>query len=203
MPKGEEFSIEQKTLIFRVMEFVESERNGPQIPLTSTSARVMALLGISYSSVHKLKKELKQLRQEETMKNTDEHEEVVTEESTIRTRAQDASMFAPSGRRKTKKTWSATEIASAASTDVPMPMAPMKEGNVGRRQVVLSEAGEDAIRYHFHLILVRITFDTHVILRNLFERLSDAIRLSAVFLQVLRWSIQISRSNPKLLFGDK
>ena len=51
MPTEKEFSIEEKILIFQVIEFVESERNGLQIPLTSTSARVMALLGISYSSV--------------------------------------------------------------------------------------------------------------------------------------------------------
>ncbi|CAF5129183.1 unnamed protein product, partial [Rotaria sp. Silwood1] len=34
-----------------------------------------------------------------------------------------------------------------------MPIAPKKEGNVGRQRLVLSEVGEDAIRYHFHLIL--------------------------------------------------
>jgi hypothetical protein len=185
MPTGEEFSVEQKTLIFRVIEFVESERNGLKIPLTSTSARVMALLGISYSSVHRLKKEVKDLRQEQTMESTTEDEEFVPEESIIRTRAHSASVFAPTGRRKTKKTWSARKIASVVSTDVPMPIAPKKKGNVGRRQVVLSEAGEDAIRYHFHLILVRTTSDTYVILRSLFQRLSDAIRLSAIFLQVL------------------
>ena len=100
MPTGKEFSVEQKTLIFRVIEFVESERNGVKIPLSSTSARVMALVGISYRSVHRLKKELEILQQEQTMENTSEDEEFGPKAGAIRTRAQSTSALTPTGRRK-------------------------------------------------------------------------------------------------------
>ena len=35
MPTGKEFSIEEKAFIFRMAEFVESEKNDLQIPFTS------------------------------------------------------------------------------------------------------------------------------------------------------------------------
>jgi hypothetical protein len=46
MPKGHEFSVELKKVMFQVIEFVDSEKDGLKIPLTSTCARIMALLGI-------------------------------------------------------------------------------------------------------------------------------------------------------------
>ena len=131
MPTGKEFSIEEKILIFRVIEFVESERNGLQILSTSTSARVMALLGISYSSVYRLKEELEELRQQTAVEDARKDQARNIEGSTIRTRAQASSVVAPTCRRKAKKTWSVKEIASGAATKVPKPTAPKKKGNVG------------------------------------------------------------------------
>ncbi|CAF3190931.1 unnamed protein product [Rotaria sp. Silwood2] len=79
---------------------------------------------------------------------------MVPEAATIRTRAQFVSATTPTSSQKTKKTWSARKLALAApSTNLPISIAPKKEGYVGRRRVVLSEVGQDAIRYHFHLIL--------------------------------------------------
>jgi hypothetical protein len=106
-------------------------------------------------------------------------------------------MFAPSLRRKTKKAWPASEIASATLINVQMGMTLMEEGNVRRRLVALSEAGEDTIPYYLHLTMVRISSDTHAILRNVFNRLNDVIRLFATFLQVFCWSIPISQSSSK------
>ena len=104
MPAGKEFSIKEKILIFRVIEFVESERNGLQIPLTSTSARVMTFLGTSYSSVYRLKKELEELRQQTTVEDGRRDEAMNIEDSTIRTPVQASSVAAPTGHRKAKKT---------------------------------------------------------------------------------------------------
>ena len=68
MPTGKEFSVEEKTFIFRMTEFVESEKNDLQIPFTSIGVRVIALLGISYSSsVHCLKKKMEEFRQQTEM----------------------------------------------------------------------------------------------------------------------------------------
>ena len=74
MLAGKECSIEKKILIFRVIEFVESERHGLQIPLTSTGVRVVTLLGINYSSVHCLKIQLEELRQQTAMEAGSEDE---------------------------------------------------------------------------------------------------------------------------------
>ena len=138
MPTGKEFSIEEKILIFWVVEFVGSERNSLQIPLTSTSARVMTLLGISYASVYRLKRELKALRQQAAVEDGRKDEAMNIEDSTIRTLAQAPSVAAPIGHRKAKKTWSVKEIASLAATEVRESAASKKKENVGRRQVALT-----------------------------------------------------------------
>ena len=203
MPIGKEFSIEEKILIFRVIEFVESERNGLQIPLTSTSARVMALLGISYSSVYRLKKELEELRQQTAVEDGRKDEAMNIEGSTIRTRAQTSSVVAPTGHRKAKKTWSVKEIASGAATEVPKPTAPKKKENVGRRQVALRENAEDAIRYHFHLILVRINMDIFFVWKHIFRRLNGATPIFRAFWKVSLESTRTFQSDPRRLFGDR
>ena len=158
MPTGKEFSVEEKILIFRVIEFVGSERNSLQIPLTSTSARVMTIFGISYSSVYCLMRELEALRHQTAVEDGRKDEVMNIEDSTIRTPAQASSVAAPTGHRKSKETWSVKEIASRAATEVPESTAPKKKENVGRRQVTLSENAEDAIRYHFHLILAKTQY---------------------------------------------
>lgn len=161
MPTGKEFSVAEKKLIFRVIDFCESERNGLKIPLTNTSARIMALLGISYSSVNRLKKELNELRDEATMKDTSEDEDIALDVNGIRTRSQSATIHSRNRHRKTKKIQLQKTIAiSASSSIIPDPRSPRKAGNVGRPRVVLNEAGEDEIRYHFHLILVRVKIRT-------------------------------------------
>ena len=185
MHTGEEFSVEQKKLIFRVIDFVESERDGLKIAVTSTSARIMALLGISYSSVHRLKKELNELREQETIGDDSDDEKVESISSAVRTRSQSNSVFTRSGHRKTKKTWSARTVAlSASSFAVPTPLVPKKTGYVGRSRVVLNEAGEDIIRYHFHLILVEINDFDHICLSDFGFRLNDVIQLLKIFSRV-------------------
>jgi hypothetical protein len=59
MPKGNEFSQEIKQHMFNVMKFVESEKNGPVIPLNNVNKRLESILGISMSSVEKLKREMR------------------------------------------------------------------------------------------------------------------------------------------------
>ena len=119
----------------------------------------MTLLGISYSLVCRLKKELEELRQQTTVEDSRKDEAMNIEDSTIRTTTQASSVAAPTSHRKARKTWSVKEIATRAATEVPESTAPKKKENVGRRQVALNENAEDAIRYHFHLILVRLNID--------------------------------------------
>lgn len=157
MPKGEEFSAELKKVFFRVFEFVEAEKHGPIIPLSSVHARIMALLGIGERSVERLKIELQELRQVEENKIEQEVEDFSLQATPPQTRFQSVTTVASSGHRKKKRKWSAAKLAeSAFITNIPTPLPPQKRGNVGRHRLVLSEMAEDAIRYHFHLILVRI-----------------------------------------------
>ena len=68
MPKGQEYSVEAKAIYFRIIDFIEKERNGPMIPLNLTTARILAILGISEKSLFNLKAEIKQTQEEQKVK---------------------------------------------------------------------------------------------------------------------------------------
>jgi hypothetical protein len=87
MPKGEDYSIKGKQIMFRVIEFVEREKTGAIIPLYNTSNRLLAMLGISESSLFKLKKEIVDQRQKEQ----DEQEKQQQQQQLVRTRRQTTS----------------------------------------------------------------------------------------------------------------
>ena len=57
MPKGYEFSQEVKQLMFHIINVVESEKNGPVIPLYNVIGRPAKMLDISERSVYRLKQE--------------------------------------------------------------------------------------------------------------------------------------------------
>jgi hypothetical protein len=83
MPKGEDYSIKEKQIMFRVIEFVEREKTGAIIPLYNTSNRLLAMLGISESSLFKLKKEIVDQRQKEQ-----DEQEKQQQQQLVRTRRQ-------------------------------------------------------------------------------------------------------------------
>ena len=60
MPKGYEFSQEIKQLVFNVIDFVESEKNGSVIPLKNVNDRLKFVLGISMASVERLRREMRE-----------------------------------------------------------------------------------------------------------------------------------------------
>ena len=68
MPTGHEFCQEVKQLIFHVIDFVESEKNGPVIPLYNVKDRLVKMLNISERSIYRLTHELHHLRCKETKK---------------------------------------------------------------------------------------------------------------------------------------
>ncbi|CAF1652656.1 unnamed protein product [Didymodactylos carnosus] len=75
MPKSYEFSQEVKQLMFHSINFVESEKNGPVIPLYNVSDRLVEMLGIFERSVRRLKQEFQQLRQKEINEQQQEETE--------------------------------------------------------------------------------------------------------------------------------
>ena len=84
MPKGHEYSQEVKQLMFHVIDFVESEKSGPGIPVYNVTDRLVKMLDISKRSAHRLRHELQHLRQKETknqsqqQQQTEEKEEAET-----------------------------------------------------------------------------------------------------------------------------
>lgn len=65
MPKGQEFSKDVKQTMFRVITFVEKEKNGPTIPLYSVNERLHSMLGISKQSITNLKSEMRELQRQQ------------------------------------------------------------------------------------------------------------------------------------------
>ena len=43
MPKGHDYSIKEKQIFFRVIDFVEKEKAGPTIPLHNATGRLLAI----------------------------------------------------------------------------------------------------------------------------------------------------------------
>ena len=58
MPKGQDFSIKEKQMFFRVIDFVEKKKAGLPIPLHNTTGPLLAMLGIGENSLFRLTKEL-------------------------------------------------------------------------------------------------------------------------------------------------
>jgi len=166
---GNEFSLEMKRLFFRVITFIESEKNGPQIPLNNTLERCQACLGISIRSISNLKKEMRELREqaeEESIQDLEEDtylcslrsRQVVDTDSfsppisnAYNTAQSNASSPTVTFRRHRTRHPPITDTRSFVS--VPEPIPPQKVGNVGRKPIVLSVLAEDAIRYVFHKML--------------------------------------------------
>ncbi|CAF1375545.1 unnamed protein product [Rotaria sordida] len=62
MPRGIYFSTELKKVLFRVITFVENEKDEPLIPLNNCNARLVAMLEILETSLLRLKDEMKMLQ---------------------------------------------------------------------------------------------------------------------------------------------
>ena len=56
---GYEFLQEIKQLMFNVIDFVKDEKNGLVIPLNNVNDRLKSMLGISMTSVERLKREMR------------------------------------------------------------------------------------------------------------------------------------------------
>ena len=146
MPTGREFSEDLKQMMFRVILFVQNEKNGPTTPLYNVNERVNAMLGISKQSILNLKKEMKELQR----RYNDEEE---PEESPTKT-ATSLSMKQP----HRKQTWSSSPLR--VNINVPAPLSPKKKGHSGRKGIQLSEYAEDMIRLQFHEILSKKEYPT-------------------------------------------
>ncbi|CAF3256898.1 unnamed protein product [Rotaria sp. Silwood2] len=109
MPKGKEFSKEEKTLLFRIIVFVDSEKSGPKIPLNNVCDRLQVMLGLSRRTIINLRQEMSRLADQQN--NTEQTEEDDDEEQPeVRPRRQSTSprhaiqakktLLTPAGRKR-------------------------------------------------------------------------------------------------------
>jgi hypothetical protein len=64
MPTGVDFSQDVKQIMFNVIQFVEREKGGCLIPLNNVNDRIKSMLGISMTSVERLKREIREQERE-------------------------------------------------------------------------------------------------------------------------------------------
>ncbi|CAF1457639.1 unnamed protein product [Rotaria sordida] len=159
MPKGYEFSQEAKQLMFHIINFVESEKNGPVIHLYNVDDRLVKMLDISERSVRRLKQELHQLRQkeinEQQQQETKEQGEMDANVRDLRSRTislptskhRESSGSNPPAKILCRR-HSASAPSSSSKIDLPIPQAlpPQKKMHSGHRNIILSEQGKDLIR---------------------------------------------------------
>ena len=172
MPQGVHFTSEIKEIYFRVIDFVESEKNGPRIPMNNSTARILTMLGISESSLFNLNKEMKAIRESRDAQ--------VKQEEEKRLRSRSASQIQSTNISHEKQnilTWS-----TAYAMNTIQPRAPRKIP--GRSSIQLSEEADDEIRFQFHLLLAEKIYPTIAIL---LERLLSAHKDFPVRSEIALW----------------
>lgn len=156
MPQGIHYTQTMKEIFFRVIDFVEVEKNGPQIPMHNATVSITAMLGISESSLSNLKKEMRNARVLQEAEKKKEEEE--KEARCLRSRS--TSKIPPtkiSHKKHDVKAW-----ATSHEMNPIRPKAPRKIS--GRSSIHLSEEADDKIRFQFHLLLAEKIYPTISIL---------------------------------------
>ena len=117
MPTGINFGSNMKQLMFRIIKFVESEKEGPVIPSYNTTSRLEIMLGFSRATVFRLRNEICSLEQDEEESNEDKIQ--------LRRRpVSEASVLAKYSRRKRK-----------ISVDIPLANSLAKKGNSALKKI--------------------------------------------------------------------
>ena len=141
MPTGSEFSQEVKQTIFNVIRFVEREKNGFVIPLYNVNVRLESMLGISRSSVEKLKKEFKEAEHrilEEERRASEAAQEQGNKERELELRLRHS--------RVSRETRRFSPMARNVERAKPIAQSPRKRGYSGRPAILTSEQEQENIR---------------------------------------------------------
>ena len=141
MPTGVEFSQELKQLMFNVIRFVENEKSGTIIPLNNVNDCLQAMLGISLSSVRRLKEEMRQdegrlIEERQLIEGERQRKENQRLELTNRLRQ----------RRSISCESACFTTVDVTEATMPVARAPLKLGNSGRAGIILSEEEQENIR---------------------------------------------------------
>ena len=141
MPTGVEFSQELKQLMFNVIRFVENEKSGTIIPLNNVNDRLQAMLGISLSSVRRLKEEMRQdegqlIEERQLIEGERQKKENQRLEVTNRLRQ----------RRSISRESACFTTVDVTEATMPVARAPLKLDNSDRTGIILSEEEQENIR---------------------------------------------------------
>ncbi len=140
MPKGYEFSQEIKQLMFNVIDFVESEKNGSVIPLNNVHDRLKSMLGISMTSVERLRREMRE-----------EKNRIADEQKRVNKVQQDRENQELEMARRFRHARSISSITPSSTitdieTTIPDATPPRKFDHSGRPPITLSEEEQENIR---------------------------------------------------------
>jgi len=141
MPTGYEFSQELKQLMFNVIKFVESEKNGSVIPLNNVNDRLVSILGISTASVKRLKKEMR----EEENRTAGEKENI----DQAKQDKENQELQTTRRLRHPRSTSAASSFSRNLTTTepaIPVARPPRKRAHSGRPATILSEQEQENIR---------------------------------------------------------
>ena len=143
MPNGYEFSQEIKQLMFNVIDFVESEKNGSVIPLNDVNDRLKSMLGISMASVERLRREMRE------EKNRIAGEQKKVDKAKQNKENQELEMARRF--RHARSTSSSSSVTSSSTitnieTTIPVATPPCKFDHSDRPPITLSEEEQKNIR---------------------------------------------------------
>ena len=141
MPRGSEYSQREKQLIFNVISFVESEKRGCIVPLYNVSERLKTMLGISMSSVEKLKREFR-----EGKERLDEEKRKVEDEEEMKKKKEEELVLRLRHRSSSRAERQFSPIARPVEQKIPTAREPTKAAQSGRSAFVLSEQQQEHIR---------------------------------------------------------
>ena len=141
MPTGVDFSQELKQLMFNVIRFVEKEERGTIIPLNNVNNRLQAMLGISLSSVRRLKEEM---RQHESRMS--EEKRLIEQERQMKETQRLEMINRLHQRRSVSREPTYFTTVDVTKVTMHVPHAPLKLGNSGRQDIILSEEQQEDIR---------------------------------------------------------
>ncbi len=140
MPTRHDFSRETKQMMFNVIKFVEREKGGCIIPLNNVNDRIHSILGISMTSVERLKREMLEKENEliQLQKKRDQ-EKQDKEDAAIR-----ATLRLRNPRTRSSSSTSSSSSVTAAfssitTTFMPIAKSSRKRGQSGRSPILLTE----------------------------------------------------------------
>jgi len=154
MPTGHDFSRETKQMLFNVIKFVEREKGGCIIPLNNVNDRIHSILGISMTSVERLKREMREQEREMLEKENEliqlqkkrDQEKQDKEDAAIR-----ATLRLRNPRTRSSSSTSSSSSVTAAfssitTTFMPIAKSSRKRGQSGRSPILLTENQKENIR---------------------------------------------------------